>query len=264
MLPTDPAALAAGPYRTPGPLAARAAIYAWQRPPVDLVGAAAATLADLPAGALVVDAGSGPGRYLHRLRPDLHRLAVDVSPGMLHAIEDGRVLRVVASADTLPLREHAADAALAMHMLYHLPDPQAGLAELRRVVRPGGRLVASTNDETDGLWETFRDAGLPRAPVSARWPLAAAPAALRAAGFADVTVQAFDYILDIPAPEPVLAYLDSCRAGFPDLADDTWTGVRAAVAAAVTAEIRRHGALRRTGRVGLVTGRQAAGPVGTQ
>ena len=51
------------------------------------------------------------------------------------------------SADALPLRTGSVDAALAMHMLYHLPRPEAGLAELRRVLRPGGRLVVSTNDD---------------------------------------------------------------------------------------------------------------------
>ena len=85
--------------------------------------------------------------------------------------------------------------------------------------------------------------------------LAKAPGALRAAGFDDVTEQAFDYVLDIPTAEPVLAYLDSCRAGFPELPDEAWTDGRRDVAATVTAEIRRQVSLRRHGRVGLVTAR---------
>ena len=193
---TDPRALAAGPYRTSDPLSARAAIYAWQRPKVDLLGAAVAVLADLSDRTLVVDVGCGPGRFLGRLRvarPDLRCLGVDVGTGMLGAIEDAQVRRVVGSADALPVRSQAADAAVAMHMLYHLPDPQAGLAELRRVVRPGGWLVVSANDyDADGLWQLFVDAGLNRDPVSARWPLGGATAAVRAAGFGDVHPQVFD------------------------------------------------------------------------
>jgi SAM-dependent methyltransferase len=256
---TDPQALAAGPYRTPAPLSARAAIYAWQHPRVDLPAAAIVALADVPQHGLVVDAGCGPGRYVHRLRaarPDLRCLAVDISAGMLHAIDDRHVLRAVGSADALPLPRHAADAALAMHMLYHLPDPQAGLTELRRIVRPGGLLVASTDDDhQDALWRIFRDAGLDRAPVSARWPLAEAAAMVRVAGFDDVHEQVFDYVLEIPATQPVLDYLDSCRTGFPDLPDEAWTTIRHSVAATVGARIRRHGSLRRAGRVGIVTGR---------
>lgn len=260
MTSTDPTALAAAPYRTPAPLSVRVAIYAWQRPPVDLPGAATTALADLPDHGLVVDVGCGPGRYLHRLRqarPDLRCLAVDISASMLAAIDDRRVLRAVGSADTLPLPAHAVDGALAMHMLYHLPDPQAGLAELRRVVRPGGWLVASTNDDLpDGLWRVFRDSGLPRRSISARWPLTDAATAIRAAGFRDIHEQIYDYVLDIPTTQPVLDYLDSCRTHFPALPDQAWTDIRATVTAAVAAQIQRHGTFHRTGRVGLVTARQ--------
>jgi SAM-dependent methyltransferase len=154
----------------------------------------------------------------------------------------------------VPLRTAAADAALAMHMLYHLPRPEAGLVELRRVLRPGGRLLVSTNDDTvDGLWQLLLDAGLGRRPVTARWPLVGARDALHAGGFGDVREQVFDYVLDIPGPEPVLGYLDSCRSRFPELTEHSWQQLRSTVAATVSAEVERHGSLRRPGRVGLLT-----------
>lgn len=256
---TDPSALAAGPYRTPDRLSARAAVYRWQHPRVDLIGATLDALADLPDRALVADVGCGPGRYLRRLlavRPELRCLGIDVSIGMLRAVDDTPARLAVGSAAALPLRAAAADAALAMHMLYHLPEPQAGLAELRRVLRPGGRLVVSTNDETvDGLWQLFLDAGLGRPPVDARWPLAGARDALHAAGFSDVRHRSFDYVLDIPSAQPVLDYLDSCRSGSPGLTEQPWHRIRGRVAATVAAHIGRHGSLRRSGRVGLLTAR---------
>ena len=45
----------------------------------------------------------------------------------------------------LPFADGAFDAAVAAWMLYHVPDVERGLAELARVLRPGGRLVAVTN-----------------------------------------------------------------------------------------------------------------------
>jgi ubiquinone/menaquinone biosynthesis C-methylase UbiE len=50
-----------------------------------------------------------------------------------------------ADATALPLRDGVADLALAPHMLYHVPEPADALRELRRVTRPGGRVVIVLN-----------------------------------------------------------------------------------------------------------------------
>ena len=44
-------------------------------------------------------------------------------------------------------RTRSSTCAVAAWMLYHVPDLDRGLAELARVLRPGGRLVAATNSE---------------------------------------------------------------------------------------------------------------------
>ena len=49
-----------------------------------------------------------------------------------------------ASVAALPFAAGTFDAVLAMHMLYHAPDVTAAVVELRRVLRPGGVVLAST------------------------------------------------------------------------------------------------------------------------
>ena len=135
---TDRSALTSRAYNEQGPLAARLAIYDHQRDRVDLPGVAVEALAGVRGR--VLDAGCGLGTYVRRLRdvrPDLDVVALDLSAGMGP--------EVVGDVQALPLGDGSVDAALAMHMLYHVPDVAAAARELRRVVRPGGLLLASTN-----------------------------------------------------------------------------------------------------------------------
>jgi ubiquinone/menaquinone biosynthesis C-methylase UbiE len=105
-------------------------VYRWQRDRVDLPGVAIARLAGVRG--LVVDAGCGLGTYTRRLRrdrPDLSVLPIDLSAAMAGA--------VVSDVCRLPLKNAAAGAVLAMHMLYHVAHPEDAVLELRRVLRPG-------------------------------------------------------------------------------------------------------------------------------
>ena len=75
--------------------------------------------------------------------PVIRRL--DLTPDMLgRAREAGRGERaalVLADARRLPIATGRAGVVFAAGLVQHLPDPGAGLAELARVVRPGGRLT---------------------------------------------------------------------------------------------------------------------------
>jgi SAM-dependent methyltransferase len=129
--------------------APRAATWEQRFPDDDPVYADAVARLGLRAGQAVLDAGCGSGRALVPMRDAVGRdgtvVGVDLTPEMLAAARDHGRLTVAALllADTrfLPLRDASVDAVLAAGLLPHLPDPAAGLAELARVTRPGGRLA---------------------------------------------------------------------------------------------------------------------------
>jgi SAM-dependent methyltransferase len=90
----------------------------------------------LPSGARVLDAGAGDSPY-RELFSHCDYVASDWAasphPG-------ARQADVIAPLDDLPLDEASFDAVLCTQVLEHVADPLAVLVELRRVLRPGGRL----------------------------------------------------------------------------------------------------------------------------
>jgi SAM-dependent methyltransferase len=123
----------------------------WEERFPDDAPAYAAAVADLGlrAGDTVLDAGCGTGRALPALReavgPGGTLLGADLTPEMLHAaVRAGRersAWLMLADVGRLPLRDASFDAVFAAGLISHLPDPRAGLRELARIVRPGGRLA---------------------------------------------------------------------------------------------------------------------------
>ena len=146
---TDREYLRAVQYRGPANLQARQSIYAFQQPRVGFHRWALG-LAGLLGGETVVDVGCGNGAYLAELNRSGHRgtrVGVDLSEGMARSVREQRVASgaVVGDAPRLPLPDGCVDAALCMHMLYHVPDRPAAVRELRRITRPGGVVLMVLN-----------------------------------------------------------------------------------------------------------------------
>ncbi len=95
----------------------------------------------------VLDVGSGPGHYysaLHERFPDIEYYACDLYSAMVQSHPHKQTL-ALADAQRLPYPDAAFDVVMANHMLFHVPDVERALRELRRVVKPGGFVMATTN-----------------------------------------------------------------------------------------------------------------------
>ena len=155
-------------------------------------------LALLP-GEHVVDVGAGPGFLAAEMAAVVGRsgrvIAVDPSASMRDlARARGVDMEVVdGSAEALPLADGTLDAAVATQVLEYVPDVPGALAEIRRVLRPGGRVLLLDTDWDSVVWHSG-DADRTRAVLAAWEEHLADPylprtlgAALRDAGFAEVT-----------------------------------------------------------------------------
>lgn len=95
----------------------------------------------------VGDLGCGTGTTAAALAPFVRRVvAVDDSPAMLHAAQarlDGFANVEIVPGDLarLPLPDASLDAAVLSLVLHHVAEPDAVLAEVRRTLRPGGRVL---------------------------------------------------------------------------------------------------------------------------
>jgi SAM-dependent methyltransferase len=243
-------------------------LYQAQRPRHDLPAIAAAHLADVTGS--IADIGCGNGWYLRHLRqhrPDLVVVGVDLSAGIL---ADLRPPLVVADAQALPFADGSLQAVLAMHMLYHLPDLDAGLRELARVLTPGGTLIASTNAradkrELDRLWsQAAADVlgtreGPHRISLSDRFPLDDASSHLTP-HFDTIHLIDLRGVISVTEPTPVIAHFASYRAW----AADSGVPFEATLARAeqrLTESIERYGAFTITCQSGMLICRTPAVPL---
>ena len=119
---------------------ARKVVSAWQLP-IDWL--------DIGAGGVALDVGSGPGNVTASLAraagPDGLALGIDISEPMLaravSAAAADNVGFLRADAQALPFRDETFDAVTSLAVLQLIPEPTTTLAEIARVLKPGGRVA---------------------------------------------------------------------------------------------------------------------------
>ena len=122
----------------------------WDRVRAELYGKAfthAATLALLPPDLVVADLGCGTASVAAQLAPHVRQvIGVDNSAAMLKAarrrtagLENIDLRR--GDLEALPVEDAACDAAMLLLALTYVEQPQSVLAEARRILKPGGRVV---------------------------------------------------------------------------------------------------------------------------
>lgn len=136
------------------PMLLRPEVHAWAMERPNLVAAG------LRAGQVVVDLGCGDGTFARFLAAEVGSagkvVAVDADEDMVDAAREADVGRggvaidwMAASAYETGLDDASVDLVFARHLFQHLTDPARALAEIDRILKPGGRVVLL--DAHDGL-----------------------------------------------------------------------------------------------------------------
>ena len=177
-------------------------------------------------GMKILEVGCGDGtlwvQNRERLPADIQVTLSDVSEGMLRdarralGTEDARFDFQILDCQQNPYPENTFDLVVANHVLFYCDDLQTALAEVRRVLKPEGRLVCSTygNDHmkevselvqefdehivlaADKLYEKFgRENG----------------AEILNSYFSDIKWRTYEDCLIVQEPEPLISYILSCH-----------------------------------------------------
>jgi ubiquinone/menaquinone biosynthesis C-methylase UbiE len=179
-------------------------------------------LLQLPEDAKILELGCGPGHLwkenMSRIPAGWHITLSDLSSGMLDAawrnlVVTGRAFQFKEiDAQSIPVEDNTFDVVIANHMLYHVPDRPKAMTEIRRILKPGGRLVATTVGENHmkEMMEWYA-----QVHISNIWQSFANPFTLENGSeqlepyFRHVVLFRYEDNLDVTEVEPIMAYIRS-------------------------------------------------------
>jgi demethylmenaquinone methyltransferase/2-methoxy-6-polyprenyl-1,4-benzoquinol methylase len=102
---------------------------------------------NLPVDGLLLDAGGGTGRVAIALKPYTRDVVVaDVSAGMLSQTRQKRLTGIMTPSEKLPFSDGTFPRIIMVDALHHVINQRETIAELWRVLQPGGRLVIEEPD----------------------------------------------------------------------------------------------------------------------
>jgi len=98
----------------------------------------------------LLEVGCGLGELSERIMREIGGAvtAIDISERMVALTRQRGVDARLGDVEALTFEEGVFDCVVANWVLHYLPDPQQAIAEIARVLRPGGRLIVTTNAET--------------------------------------------------------------------------------------------------------------------
>jgi len=180
------------------------------------------TLLKLPAAAKILELGCGPAymwkECASRIPSTWDITLSDLSSGMVDAawrnlVVTGRNYKFKEiDAQSIPFEDEMFDAVIANFMLYHVPDRPKAIAEIKRVLKPGGHLIAATagDQHMREMMEWLR-----QVHVSGVWESYANPFTLESGleqlkpFFPNTILSRYEDNLRVTEVEPIMAYIYS-------------------------------------------------------
>ena len=185
----------------------------------------------IPEPCRILELGCGDGtlwkRNADRIPANWRVTLTDLSEGMLndareqlkHRVPMDRFRFAPADARSIPFPDASFDAVMANHMLYHVSERHQALREIRRVLRPGGVLYASTmgihhmKEVKDFLSAINHHYDMGRQDFACEFGLENGEEQLLGAGFTDIRIDRYPDALKVTDPGPLISYIRTTPGG---------------------------------------------------